>query len=66
LVYEDKTLVNKIINNYHKQILDFEKEFSRFREDSTLSKLNKLKKLEVSDDFLILINKSREIYKLTN
>lgn len=66
LVYEEKTWINKIINNYHKQILDFEKEFSRFREDSTLSKLNKLKKLEVSDDFLILINKSREIYKLTN
>lgn len=66
LVYEEKTWINKIINNYHKQILDFEKEFSRFREDSTLSKLNKLKKLEVNDDFLILINKSREIYKLTN
>lgn len=66
LVYEEKTWINKIINNYHKQILDFEKEFSRFREDSTLSKINKLKKLEVSDDFLILINKSREIYKLTN
>ncbi len=66
LVYEQKVWINKIINNYHKQILDFEKEFSRFREDSTLSKLNKLKKLEVNDDFLILINKSREIYKLTN
>lgn len=66
VVYSNENNLKKYINNSYQEILDFEKEFSRFKKDSTLSKLNTLKKFEVSDDFLTLINKSREIYKLTN
>lgn len=66
IINENNNWLNKIINNCYEKIISFENEFSRFRQDSVLSKLNKEKKLQVSDDFLTLINYSREIFDLTN
>lgn len=66
IINENEFGLNEIINKCYEKTLSFEKEFSRFRENSILSKLNKEKKLEVSDDFLSLIYKSRVIYKLTD
>lgn len=66
VINENDENLNKIINNCYNKTLSFEQEFSRFRTDSVLSKLNKEKRLKVSEDFLSLVYKSREIYKLTN
>ena len=44
----------------------FEKEFSRFDEKSGLSKLNKNRTLQVSDNFIEVLKLSKEIYKITN
>lgn len=65
IISENDTQLNEIINLCYKKTLAFEQEFSRFKEDSILSLLNKEKKQEVSEEFLSLIYKSREIYKLT-
>lgn len=66
IVNEDDKDLNKTINQCYEKIINFENEFSRFKKTSTLSTLNKEKKLEVSDDFLSLIYHSREIFKLTS
>lgn len=66
IISENDNWLNNIINECYNKTINFENEFSRFKEDSKLSLLNKFKKLEVSDDFLSLIYKSREIFKLTN
>ncbi len=66
IVNKDNNSLNKVINQCYEKIVNFENEFSRFKETSTLSHLNKEKKLEVNEDFLSLIYHSREIFKLTN
>jgi len=66
IIKENDLWLNKIINNCYKNIIDFEKEFSRFRQDSVLSLLNKNKSFEVWDIFLDLFFKSKEIFTLTN
>jgi len=45
---------------------NLEKEFSRFDENSDLSRLNKNKSLEVSDIFIEVLELSKEIYKNTD
>lgn len=66
IISENDNWLNNLINECYNKTIIFENELSRFKENSKLSLLNKSKKLEVSDDFLSLIYKSREIYKLTN
>lgn len=65
LIWKEKTWVNTLINQCYKKIIAFQNEFSRFQKDSTLSLLNHQKQAEVSDEFLSLIQKSREIFHLT-
>lgn len=50
----------------HAFVVDFEKEFSRFQNDSVLMKLNTSRKYEVSERFLRLLFRCREIFTLTN
>lgn len=66
VIWESKNGLTKIINECYKKIVTFENEFSRFKNDSTLSILNEKKECEVSDEFLSLIQKSREVYRLTS
>jgi len=66
ILKENNIGLNHIINNCYKKIIKFENEFSRFKTDSDLRKLNREKKLEVSDDFLSLIQKSHELYEFTS
>jgi thiamine biosynthesis lipoprotein len=61
---EDKIL--KDIKKSFDIFTDLEKEFSRFDKNSSLSKLNKNKTLEVSDRFIKILNLSIEINKKTN
>lgn len=65
LIWKEKTWVNTLINQCYKKITTFQNEFSRFQKDSSLSLLNHHKQAEVSDEFLSLIQKSREIFHLT-
>jgi thiamine biosynthesis lipoprotein ApbE len=65
IIKEDDTSLNKIINSCYNKIVNFENEFSRFKKDSFLNNLNRLKKLEASEDFLSLLSKSKEIYQYT-
>ncbi|MGE4443553.1 MAG: FAD:protein FMN transferase [Candidatus Altimarinota bacterium] len=66
VVGESKNGLTPLINESYKKIVAFENEFSRFKNDSTLSILNEKKECEVSDEFLSLIQKSREVYTLTS
>lgn len=66
IINENENWLNDLINNAYDQIVKFENEFSRFKEDSLLNQLNREKKLEINMDFWFLVNKSKEIYKLTN
>lgn len=65
IIWESKNGLNKLINECYKKIVTFENEFSRFKNDSSLSILNDKKEYEVSDEFLSLVQKSREVYTLT-
>lgn len=65
IAWSDEKL-NAIINDAYDLISNFENEFSRFKETSLLSKLNREKKLEMTDDFWFLIQRSKEIYKITD
>jgi thiamine biosynthesis lipoprotein len=47
-------------------IYSLELEFSRFLSDSILSKLNNEKFFEVSDTFIDVLNKSKELHMITN
>lgn len=73
LMWTDITITVISVNNSLQDIYDgfaifysLEKEFSRFSETSDLSILNHKKNLEVSDRFIDILNKSYEIYKLSN
>ncbi|EKE28164.1 MAG: Membrane-associated lipoprotein [uncultured bacterium (gcode 4)] len=66
VINEDDKSLKKIINGIYKNIVDFENEFSRFRIDSQLSKLNRDKKMPVSDIFLLMLDRSREMFSLTD
>ncbi len=57
---------NNIINKCYEKIVKFEKIFSRFDKNSSLSILNKNKQNEVDLDFVNLLDKSKEIYNLTD
>lgn len=56
---------NSQINSLVDYIKNFEKEFSRFLSDSDLMILNTQKKLEVSERFLRLLHRCREMYELS-
>lgn len=56
---------NQVINELFEYVKWFEKEFSRFKEDSDLMKLNTLQSYEVSNRFLALLFRSREIFLST-
>lgn len=66
IIGESEKGLKSIINQSYKKIIDFENEFSRFKENSLLSLLNKYKKLEVTDEFLILLSQCKEIYNMTH
>ncbi len=66
IINENDYYLTQIINDCYKNIINFEKEFSRFKEDSFLSKLNKTKKEFASKDFLDLLAKSKKVYEFTN
>lgn len=66
IISENDNSLNELINKSYEQVISFENEFSRFKETSELNKLNKEKKLEIWDDFWFLINKSKEIFTLTD
>ncbi len=65
-IWENKQRLPALINECYQKMVTFEKEFSRFKRDSLLSSLNREKQMEVSDEFLSLIEKSREVFRLTN
>lgn len=65
LVSDNEDLNNNIINQVYKIVINFENKFSRFKETSELSMLNKFKKYDVNDDFLTLMSYSKDIYRLT-
>ncbi len=65
IVTQQQKPKNHDINFLYKYIQDFEDEFSRFRFDSELMKLNTLKIHKVTDRFLRLLYRSREMYILT-
>ncbi len=63
---EEKEIeINKNISFLWKFIDQYENEFSRFINNSSLNKLNLEKTLEVSDTFLDIFNKSLLIYRFT-
>ena len=62
---EDDGGLDAFVQRVFKRISDFEKEFSRFVPDSSLSVLNRLGRLAVSDEFLELLSASRECYSLS-
>jgi len=66
LISSDESKSDVIINKIYNFIQSFESEFSRFKNDSILSILNKKKRLKVSPIFLDLLNYSKEIYKFTD
>ncbi len=66
IISENDKWLNDLINKSYEQVVKFENEFSRFKEDSDLNILNREKKLEIWDDFWFLINKSKEIFNLTD
>ncbi len=66
VIWENKNGLNLLINQCYKKIITFENEFSRFKNDSALSILNQKKEMEVSDEFLSLIDKCRFIYTTTS
>lgn len=66
IVKENDNNLNKVINKCYEDIKVFEQTFSRFLSDSILNELNRKKSLEVWEDFLSLLHKSKEIFELTN
>lgn len=66
IIAQDDSELNDIINKSYDTVIKFENEFSRFKDDSLLNKLNREKCLEIWDDFWFLVNKSKEIFTLTN
>lgn len=65
LIAEDENKSDQTVNKLYENIVFFENEFSRFKESSSLSLLNKNKELEVSWEFIWLLLACSEIYKLT-
>jgi thiamine biosynthesis lipoprotein ApbE len=65
IVTEQEPPKNQLINELFEYVKDFEREFSRFKEDSDLMKLNTKKTFEVSNRFLRLLDRSREIFVVT-
>jgi len=64
-VFSNENPLEDIYNGFW-LFYSFEKEFSRFLIDSTLSKLNKEKELEVSNRFIKVLEKVSEVYKNTD
>lgn len=63
---EDDGDLDAFVQDAYRKISDFEREFSRFIPDSSLSVLNRLGRFAVSDEFLELLSVSRECYRLSN
>lgn len=64
IVWENDIWHSKILNDCYDYILKFEQEFSRFKNDSDLTILNTKKSWDMSDRFMILLSKSREIFDM--
>lgn len=62
---EDDRDLDAFVQDAYRKISDFEREFSRFLPDSSLSVLNRLGRLAVSDEFLDLLSVSRECFRLS-
>jgi thiamine biosynthesis lipoprotein ApbE len=58
----DKNIYDKAFNIFYKN----EEKFSRFNENSLLSKLNKEKEYKVDNDFIKVLELSKFFYKKTN
>lgn len=65
LIWDDWANFNNIINKIYNIIISFENRFSRFKNDSLLSRLNDTKNMDVDDEFMSLLLKSKEIYIFT-
>lgn len=65
LVIDDESLARRIANETFNALQDFELRFSRFIPTSELSALNTQRSLIVSEDFLLVLQKSYELYKET-
>ncbi len=66
IVDNDEKNVWKNIYQIWKMVDIFEENFSRFKENSLLSKLNKEKSLDVNIEFIDIFNKSKDLYDFTN
>ena len=64
--FKNKIEIENDIEECFNIFSSFEKEFSRFDDNSDLSKLNKNRILEVSDNFVKVLKISREVYKITD
>lgn len=60
---EDDRGLDAFVQSTFKRVSDFEKEFSRFLPDSSLSVLNRLGSLEVSNEFLNVLKVSGECFE---
>ena len=65
IVSENDKKIDDLVKNIYSIIIDFENKYSRFKENSMLSILNKSKSMNVDSDFINLLLKSKEIYELT-
>ena len=68
IVTSSASEARKDIEDANKVILEFEKNFSRFKKDNELHKLNNWHKgeMKVSDMMVDLLQKSKDVYKETN
>lgn len=66
IVSNSNTKLRQIVNIAYEIIKNFENDFSRFKNDSMLSRLNETKSLEVSEEFLFLLERSRQVYNISN
>ncbi len=65
-IVSEKDYAEEVLTELFLFCEDFEAEFSRFREDSSLSILNKEKQLSVSLRFIDLLTRSLELEKETD
>ena len=66
IISDDDKKIDNLAQNIYSLTTNFENKYSRFKEDSMLSLLNKSKSMNVDWDFVNLLLKSKEIYELTN
>jgi thiamine biosynthesis lipoprotein ApbE len=65
-IVSEKADTEQVITELFRYCEDFEAEFSRFRDTSSLSILNREKQLQVSERFIELLGRSLELEKETD